>query len=150
MKAYFFVWLLLTSATVLGQQTVPAYSIQTHSRLVKLKLNGTTSNWRLTENKRIDLLELALDTAITLEFVSDADSIKISLGINEEKLLWAILDGRDSFGVKLVGFKYVNSAIFPKKYTRKHNGKVFVEIPEVQELVHIIIALTSTASVNSS
>jgi hypothetical protein len=150
MKVYFFVLLLLTSVIVSGQQTEPAYSIQTHSRLVKLKLNGNTSNWRLAENKRIDLLELALDTAITMQFVSDSDSVKISLGINEEKLLWAILDGRDSFGVKLVGFKYVNSAIFPKQYTRRHNGKVFIEVPEVQELVHIIIALTPTASVNTS
>ncbi|HET6557939.1 MAG TPA: DUF4932 domain-containing protein, partial [Prolixibacteraceae bacterium] len=138
-------WLL--SCAAFSQQD-NVYHFKTNSDVVKISLGKSSSNWRLGNSKKLELLELALDSAVQLHFISDIDSISFAININEEKLVYAILNKEDSFGVKIIGYKYVNSASFSPEYIKEHTGKVFMEIPEVQELVHIIIALTSTASLN--
>lgn len=52
--------------------------------------------------------------------------------------------------MKLVGYQYVNPARFNSSYIRNHDKKVFVEVPEVQELVHILIALAPSAATNAT
>jgi hypothetical protein len=50
-------------------------------------------------------------------------------------------DGKEHY-TRIIGKRFVPAAVFDEEYRRTHKGKVFVEIPEVYEMVNVAIALT--------
>ncbi len=59
-----------------------------------------------------------------------------------KKYDFIIRKGDDLCYTQIVGTRFIPAAVFDEKYQAAHRGKVFVEIPEVYELVNIALALT--------
>ena len=113
-------------------------SIQDGANLKKLA-------WRLAPEAKPDVYEAELVNGKPhkVTFITDSDSI--SFTVEEGKTYDFIIQwGDKTCYTRIVGTRFVPAAEFDKKYRSKHKGKIFIEIPEVYELVNVAIAMTPT------
>lgn len=118
------------------QSTVSVISIRDGNKLLK-------NAWRLAPEANPDVYEaqLVYGEPHTVTFITDIDSI--SFMVEEgEKYDFIIRKGDDLCYTQIVGTRFIPAAVFDEKYQAAHRGKIFVEIPEVYELVNIALALT--------
>lgn len=137
--------LLLGAVTGSAQDKLPVIksnvsiiSIQDGKELKK-------NHWTLAPEAKPDVYEAALINGKPhrVTFITDIDSI--SFTVEEGKTYdFIIQKGDDLCYTQIVGRRFVPAAVFNKKYQAAHRGKMFVEIPEVYELVNIAIAMTPT------
>jgi hypothetical protein len=142
----FFLGLVATTPSV-SQDTSVVYLLKSTSGLIRIKINNQYSNWKLAGSKKAESLELALDKKNTIMFVSDIDSTNIEVDVNQYRKMSVVFQ-QDTFSLLIHGYKYVKPASFSRKYIKQYKQKVVVLIPEVQELVQIIIALTQQSTMN--
>lgn len=101
--------------------------------------------WTLAPEARPDVYEAELINGKPhkVTFITDIDSI--SFTVKEGQTYdFIIQKGNDLCYTQIIGKRFIPAAVFDKKYQAAHRGKMFVEIPEVYELVNIAIALTPT------
>ena len=78
--------------------------------------------------------------ATLVTFITDIDSISFNVKPGEN-YDFAVLYGNDTALTQIQGKRFIKRAHFSDDYIRRHNGKTHTEIPEVYELVNILIAL---------
>ena len=76
-------------------------------------------------------------------FISDVGSISFDVQEGSQHD-FIIRHGTDRCLTRVVGVRFVPAAVFDEAYRAAHAGKIFVEVPEVYELVNIAIAMTPT------
>jgi hypothetical protein len=140
-----FVALMLLVLAARGQDklpvvksTVSVISIQDGKQLKK-------NYWTLAPEAKPDVYEADLINGKPgkVTFITDIDSISF-LVEEGKKYDFIVQRGDDLCYTQIVGTRFVPAAVFDKSYQAAHNGKTFVEIPEVYELVNIAIAMTPT------
>jgi len=108
-------------------------------------VNNETEGWNIMPELNPDQLTVACKQNTTqVAFITDIDSIKFTITPRQHYYFNILLNNKDTALTEVIGVKYVKPATFDEEYIKQHRGKVVVEIPEVQELVHIIFAITDT------
>lgn len=102
-----------------------------------------TNIWRLVPEAKPDVYEAQLKDGKPqrVTFITDLESISFLVELGK-KYDFIIQRGDDLCYTRIVGVKFVPAAVFDKKYQAAHQARMFIEIPEVYELVNIAIALT--------
>nr|WP_321232797.1 DUF4932 domain-containing protein [uncultured Psychroserpens sp.] len=81
-----------------------------------------------------------------VKLFSEIDSIRFDLNLNETNAFKVILDKHDTISLTFKGVPY--RAIFNEDYINMYSDKTVVEVPEIHELINIIIALTELSQSN--
>lgn len=131
---------------MLSQTTYCQKVFNTDSEKLTIKVNNKilTSNWQINSALNPDVLEVECDKKENLvTFTDEKDSISFKVRKNQ-KIDFIVLKNKiDTAHTQIAGIE--PNVTFSKKYIKEHNGKTFVEIPEVSELVNIIMALHKDA-----
>ena len=101
--------------------------------------------WRLSPEAVPDVYEAELvqGRPHKVTFITDVDSI--SFLVKEGKQYdFIIRFGDRNCHTRIVGTRFTPAAQFDEAYRSTHQGKTFVEVPEVYELVNVVIAMTPT------
>lgn len=118
-------------------------SIHTTSNKIDIKDGNTITrgNWTLMPVYKPDVYKTAISKNETrkITFYSDIDSISFEVEKNKIYNFNIILNKKDTCWTQINTVPNFN---FSEEYIKKNKGKYSFEIPEVQELVHIMIALT--------
>lgn len=124
-------------------QTKNRLSIHATSNKVDIKDGEflTKGNWTLSPQTKPDIYKTDVKIASKkkVTFYTDLDSISFDVENNKIYNFNIILNQKDTCWTQI---NTMPTFKFDKKYITKNKGKYSIEIPEVQELVHIIIALT--------
>src|SRR5690606_14069810 len=134
------------AGSALAQSELP--TINSNAGVISIQ-DGTElrrNAWRLAPEANPDVYEARLINGKphTVTFVTDVD--KISFTVEEGKKYDFVIkyDGKLCY-TQIVGTRFIPAAVFDKKYQDNFRGKTTVEVPEVYEMVNIVIALTPTA-----
>jgi hypothetical protein len=103
--------------------------------------------WGVDSKTKLDIYETGyIDNGKEkwITFISDIDSIRFKVEKDKEYPFIILVNGKDSAFTKINCVQEVPFVHFTKEYIKEHDGKTFVEIPEVYELVNIVFALTNT------
>ena len=88
---------------------------------------------------------LVVETPDTISIVSENDSITFIVHPKDSIIFDVVRDqGQDTLHCFIDIVEKQEHASFSKEYKRAHQGKTFVEVPEVYELVNVVYALTPT------
>ena len=132
--------LFLIQSLVAAQDNLPI--LKSNSNVLTIKVNDEvkSSTWRLNGRLNPDTYTTDVEKGKTVRvtFVSDIDSIEFNVVQGKNFDFFVEHKGKNYF-TRIVGTP--PAAVFDKKYRKKRKGKVFVEIPEVYELVNIGLAL---------
>lgn len=101
--------------------------------------------WWADPKTKLDVYETGYkgkDKWIT--FISDIDSIRFKVEKDKQFTFVILINGKDSALTQINCIQDIPAANFDNQYKKEHDGKTFVEIPEVYELVNVVFALTNT------
>jgi len=118
--------------------------IKATSKKVSIKDGSKFSkdSWTLSPEYNPDIYTTTASGKKKITFYTDLDSISFNVLPGKTYNFVIVLNDKDSFNTQIKVLKEVKAAHFSKAYIRKNKGQFNFEVPEVQELVHIIIALT--------
>lgn len=100
--------------------------------------------WTLMPDLKPDEYQTFVKKKKTVTFYTDQDSISFNVKPKKEYDFIILLNGRDSCWTRITGMQDVPAVQFTPKFINANKGKYSFEVPEVQELVHIIFAITPT------
>lgn len=142
LRIFFFVLNLFIFHSLVAQQGVPV--IRTSSDRITALLNDQRANLFLQYLPNPFYYQLIVpDSGVSVQIHSEKDTVHFVLTQGEkEPFLIIQQETGDTIPSLFSGVKKVDPVNFPKSYIRKHKGKHFFEIPQVYELVNIIIAIT--------
>lgn len=133
---------LFTLSTLCAYSQVPL--IRATSNQVKIKDGDKPAMvaWTLNPESNPDVYATVADGKKKVTFYTDIDSISFEVKAGKKYDFIILLNKKDSCRTQIDVIKEIKPATFSSAYIRKNKGHFSFEIPEVQELVHIIIALT--------
>ncbi len=135
--------LILSSCT---PQSPQEQSLHTSSESVTIRVNGElrVSTWTLAPELKPDVFELECREAENLVSFSDGtDSIGFTVGLHDTIDFNITMHRGDTAQTRIIGIK--PNVNFTPAYIDANRGKVNIEIPEVSELVNILVALHKDA-----
>lgn len=122
--------------------------IRSNVEIITYSINGipTGNQWTITPQLKPDIMDFGTDKKKNrVVFYTDVDSFACTVKPGEERLFYILMPGKDSALTMVRCNKPApEPAHFTKAYITQNRGKTTFEIPEVQELVHIVMALTPT------
>lgn len=141
----FFIFLtMLYSQTAIAQSKFP--SIATEEDNLYIYIEGDKGNFPHKGLESPFHYSLAIESADTISIVSESDSITFIVEPQDSMIFDVVRkQGKDTLHCFFSIIEKQKHANFSEEYKEAHQGKTFVEIPEVYELVNIIYALTPTA-----
>lgn len=102
------------------------------------------SDWNISPEIKPDVYDVYLPKAGKLvTYITDKDSIRFDVKPGDYHTFVVLLNGKDSAFTAIKGHLDVPRAKFSDDYKKSHTGKTFVEIPEVYELMNVVMAITS-------
>lgn len=113
----------------------------------EFKKNG----WNLVPEAKPDIYDVGLleGKPQKVTFYTDIDSISFTVDLGKSYDFMIDWNGKMCHQ-RLVGKKYVPAAVFNEDYIKKRKGKIFINIPEVYELVNVAMAITSFGKNNKN
>ena len=104
--------------------------------------NISISEWTISPETRPDVWDVIVSNSTTTKvtFITDNDSISFYVEPNKN-YDFIVLIGKDSAYTRISG--HPEAALFSDTYKTIYNNKTIIEVPEVYELVNVIIALTA-------
>jgi len=143
MVQVFFMTGLMTAAT--AQNKLPV--IRSNQKVITYT-NGEqrfTNNWTISPEYKPDVYKASIKgTSSVVKFITDVDSIAFTVKPGDVYDFIVLLNGKDSALTRITGKAFVEQAVFSDAYKAAHNNKIFVEVPQVYELVNIAMALSET------
>jgi hypothetical protein len=105
--------------------------------------------WTISPQLNPDNLTIQISKKTNVSFVSEKDSLCFVV-IPGNTYEFIVLQN-DSIIAKtqIIAEKIIQKANYSTAYKKEHDNTIFVEIPEVYELVNILFALTSTGKANN-
>ncbi|HYG40245.1 MAG TPA: DUF4932 domain-containing protein [Cytophagales bacterium] len=100
--------------------------------------------WYISPSVRPDVFETEVTNAKNVSFITDLDSISFHVQAGGIYDFIILLNEKDSAYTRIQAIEFKEPAVFSNEYIQEHDGKTFVEIPEVHELMNVIFALTET------
>ncbi|MDH5633280.1 MAG: DUF4932 domain-containing protein [Gammaproteobacteria bacterium] len=146
-RIIFVTLVLALSATACTQNKLPIIKSTKDAISIKDGEGAKKSGWRLNSNLKPDIYNAQLidGKPHKVIFITDVDSI--SFMVEEgNKYDFIIQKGEELYYTQIVGKRHIPAAVFDKEYQSAHRGKIFVEVPEVYELVNVALSLTPTLS----
>lgn len=109
------------------------------------------SSWNLVPEAKPDIYDVAIMEGVSqkVTFYTDLDSISFLVAPGKSYDFIIDWNGKKCHQ-RLVGKKYVPAAVFDEDYIKNRKGKIFVNIPEVYELVNVAMAMTSFGKANKN
>jgi hypothetical protein len=121
--------------------------IQSNQEVITYSINGERSSntWSIMPALKPDVLDFASEQKNNrVVFYTDVDSMVCNVKIGSAFQFYILFKG-DSALTEVRALKAPpKAATFNKSFISKNKGKSGFDIPEVQELVHIVMALTPT------
>jgi hypothetical protein len=124
---------------------------KTESKVVSILVNNQTivENWTLSPEINPDIFEAeCTNKKNKVTFKSNNDSIIFNISLGETINFIVQNSKNEKAYTQIKGIK--PNANFTKSYIKKYNGNTFVEIPEVSELVNILMVLNKDAEKESN
>jgi hypothetical protein len=84
-----------------------------------------------------------------VSFITDKDSIQFEVKPGDYHAFVVLINGKDSAFTAIKGHLEVPRAKFSDEYKKLHAGKTFVEIPQVYELLNVVMAITNEGKKNN-
>jgi hypothetical protein len=138
--------LLFGSNTALAQTALPV--IHANVKEAEYIIDGKKNKWMITAATKLKVLQVPVaakgQSRVTLK--TDIDSVTYTVKLNQA-INFVVLYKGDSVHTQIAGVS--KNANFSANYIKKHRGKFDVEIPEVQELAKIMVALSIGGSTDS-
>ena len=144
--------LLINLFTLLVTAIVSAQlpTIKASSKKVDINDGGQLSqgNWILNPELELDIYKTKVEKGTKLvTFYTDQDSISFNVERGKTYDFVILLNEKDSCRHQINTIPDFN---FTSSYVKKHKGTYSFEIPEVQELVHIMFAITATGKADEN
>lgn len=117
-------------------------TFETNSDYLQVKVNNVlqADNWIIDKNSKNNIFEAEVKIGKNMITYSDGiDSIRFDLELGQQKDFLIIKNNKDTIYQSLLGV--VSNVDFTDEYIEKYKNKTIVAIPEVSELVNIIMAL---------
>lgn len=130
-----------------AQKPIPVLKAKSGKLSYRDGNNYRKNTWSISPHLNPDIYtaQVVDKKGTIVSFISDIDSIGF-LVKKKDKIRFVVLqEGKDSAFTEIHGSEYAPLVTFTKEYKRKTNGKTFVELPRMYELVNIVIALTDYA-----
>lgn len=149
-RILFGVVLLFVFNISFGQSPLPAIRSAKEQITLRVDNNLYVNEWRINPALKPDVQTIPVHgKPVLVAFLTGVDSIGFMVEGGKDYDFFIVLNGKDSAWTRVRGEKYVNPATFNAAYIKAHNGKNFVEIPEVYELINVLFAITPTGKKNS-
>ncbi|MFM7359384.1 MAG: DUF4932 domain-containing protein, partial [Sediminibacterium sp.] len=121
---------------------------KTESNQVKIIRSdrNTITNWTLLSEAKPDIYDVFIPKGKTIlvKYKSLKDSVSFQITSSSVTDFIIIDEKGDSCHQRIKGYEYIPKAIYSKSFIKANKDKVDISIPEVYELVSVIIALTQT------
>jgi len=143
--SYFVLFLLLAASPSAEPPVLPSIRSNVGSVSIQDGEVLRRNAWGLSPEADPDVYEAELvqGQPKKVTFITDVDSI--SFLVEEGKQYdFIIRFGDRDCHTRIVGIRSTPAAQFDEAYRSTHQGKTFVEVPEVYELVNVAIAMTPT------
>ncbi len=138
--------IFISSFTFVSAQKLPIIHAENDIIDIRDGENFIKGKWKADPQIKPDIYDVEVYSSSKLvTFITDKDSISFKVKAGKTYPFIILVNKKDSAFTTLKGIKTVPAAIFNNEYIKQHNRKTFVEIPQVYELVNIVIALTATA-----
>lgn len=152
MRYILFLSLVLIPLYLIAQPHEGLPIIRAESRLVDVRMGDELLKqaWRIVPEASPDVLTVPCRTPdMQVAFYTDRDSIRYVVNPGDNHQFYILYEGQYAL-TEIKGVPYVKPAIFSDDYIEANRGRWTVGVPEVQELVHIIFALTPTGVADSN
>ncbi|MBL0103772.1 MAG: hypothetical protein IPP51_08450 [Bacteroidetes bacterium] len=95
--------------------------------------------WTITPEARPDVwtIEVSKSSTVRAALITDVDSIIFNVELGKTYDFVVLLNGKDSAFTQIKGVP--TPATFTEEYKLKMNNQTTAEIPEIYELVHIVL-----------
>ena len=138
---------LLCLQATLAQGLVP--TIKTEKDTISIYIGGIKENFPHYKQEDPMLFTLAINPPDTISIVSETDSIAFIVKPKDKMIFDVVRErAKDTLNCFFNIVQRQEQASFSEEHKRTHQGKTFIEIPEVYELVNIIYAITPTGKTN--
>lgn len=97
--------------------------------------------WKISAEARPDVFTTTVKKKKRVVFYSDIDSISFMVEPGKLYNFVVLYQSKDSCFTQIKVIKDIPTAQFTSTYIQSHKGKYSIEVPEVHELVHTIMAL---------
>ena len=120
--------------------------LRSNADSIAYTIDGKKSTWRLARPAVLEI-PVGAKQMSRVTFKTDVDSLSYLIKLNQ-KIRMVVLYKGDSIRTQLTGVQ--KNEYFSAAYIKQHRGKFDVQIPEVQELAKIMVALTDVGSTDSN
>lgn len=120
--------------------------LHTNLDTLSIKVNGKIASkfWIIDSSIKPDIFTAEFTKEINkVTYLAGIDSISFNLIVNEQKDFYIVKNKVDTAYQRIIGIK--PNVTFSDDYVKKHKGKTIVDIPEVSELVNVLMALHQDA-----
>lgn len=135
------------SFNCIAQSSGQPSTIRANKPIATIRVGSSFSknNWSILPATRPDVYEVNIEgPPVNVIFITDVDSLSFSVKAGQTYPFVVLLNGRDSAFTEIRGIVFKKPARFTDAYKKANNGKTLAEIPEVYELVNILLSLTPT------
>lgn len=140
--------ILLSACSVAPSKTITVYHSSTPQ--LGLVVQGVPGEWTITPSARPDVFTApCVDDSVMVELQGAQEPIRYVLH-PQDTVDFVIMLGKDSAFTRFIGAPWVPPAHFDAHYIAAHRGQWSVELPEVQELLLVAVALTPTGLADSN
>lgn len=141
--------LLFCSVFSPAQQHIPVVRATHFSAKIRVHKSDHITDWTITPSARPDIWNVTVPRGGTLRctLVTDVDSISVTVAEGTSADFVVLLNGTDSAYTRINGLK--EPVYFSPQYQQQFRATTNIEVPEVSELVNIIIAMTDKGTHDS-
>ncbi len=149
MKSFIYLIILLFAFEVKAQQEEKIPIIRSNTDRISYRVDKVMNKgaWTVSPKLKPDIYTANIkDKPVRVTFITDIDSITFKVKAGKSYPFIVLLKGRDSAFTEVRGKTFRKAAIFTDKYKKEHAGNTYTEVPEVYELVNIMLSITPTLS----
>ena len=149
MRSPLAVSILIAFALPLVAQELPEMESDAPSVSIRDGARFQSMGWRLAPELNPDVYEAMLESGRPhrVTFISGIDSLGFLVEEGRHYDFIIRYNGVPHY-TRIVGTRLVPAATFDSTYRARHRGTTRIQIPEVYELVNVVISLTRTAAAN--
>ncbi|WNJ18430.1 DUF4932 domain-containing protein [Pontibacter sp. G13] len=142
--------LLATGCQLTDSHSSEPQILKTSIDPITYRIDGEAHpTWSLAPDLKPDRLEIECKGGLAeVAFITDMDSLRWDLHVGDTVQFWVLKEGMDSALTELVGVP--QNVTFTDDFIKANQGKFNVDIPEVQELAHILVALSDIGQQDSN
>jgi hypothetical protein len=144
MKLLFLILIIFSNSIAYSQ--LPSIKANSEKIIIKDGDEWSRGKWTLVPDLKPDTYETTVKKEKEVTFYTDIDSISFIVKPNKYYDFIILLNNKDTCWTRI---STIPNFDFTEKYIKEHRNKFSIEIPEVQELIYIVFALTETG-INSN